>query len=63
MAMTCCEGVTGLRVNMAKSVMVPVGEVGNIAMLAESIDCRVGSLPLTYLGDRKSTRLNSSHVD
>ena len=50
MVLTCFEGVTGLRVNMAKSVMVPVGEVGNIAMLAESIDCRVGSLPLTYLG-------------
>ena len=27
MVLTCFEGVTGLRVNMAKSVMVPVGEV------------------------------------
>ena len=40
----------GLRVNMAKSVMVPVGEVGNITLLADCLDYRVGALPLTYLG-------------
>uniref|UniRef100_A0A2N9GN59 Reverse transcriptase domain-containing protein n=1 Tax=Fagus sylvatica TaxID=28930 RepID=A0A2N9GN59_FAGSY len=50
MVLSCFEAVTGLRVNMAKSEMVPVGEVGNIAMLADSLDCRVGSLPLAYLG-------------
>ena len=33
-----------------KHVIVPMGEVGNIGMLADSLDCRVGSLPLTYLG-------------
>ena len=48
--LSCFKAVTGLRVNMAKSEMVPVGEVGNIAMLADSLDCRVGSLPLAYLG-------------
>jgi hypothetical protein len=50
MILSCFEAVTGLQVNMAKSEMVPVGEVGNIAMLADSLDCRVGSLPLAYLG-------------
>ena len=50
MVFSCFEAVTGLRVNMSKSEMVPVGEVGNIAMLADSLDCRVGSLPLAYLG-------------
>jgi hypothetical protein len=35
---------------MAKSEMVPVGEVGNIVMLADSLDYQVGSLPLAYLG-------------
>ena len=34
----------------SKSVMVPVGEVGNITLLADFLDCRVGALPLTYLG-------------
>ena len=50
MVLSCFEAVTGLRVNMAKSEMVPVGEVDNIARLADSLDCRIGSLPLTYLG-------------
>ena len=50
MVRSCFEAVTGLRVNMAKSVMVPVGEVGNITLLADCLDYRVGALPLTYLG-------------
>uniref|UniRef100_A0A2N9IL89 Reverse transcriptase zinc-binding domain-containing protein n=1 Tax=Fagus sylvatica TaxID=28930 RepID=A0A2N9IL89_FAGSY len=50
MVLSCFEAVTDLRVNMAKSEMVAVGEVGNIEMLADSLDCRVGSLPLAYLG-------------
>jgi hypothetical protein len=50
MVLSCFEAVTGLRVNMAKSVMVPVGEVGNITLLADCLDYRVGALPLTYLG-------------
>uniref|UniRef100_A0A2N9HCX4 Reverse transcriptase domain-containing protein n=1 Tax=Fagus sylvatica TaxID=28930 RepID=A0A2N9HCX4_FAGSY len=50
MVLTCFEAVTGLRVNMAKSEMVPVGEVQNIAELAESLCCHIGGLPLSYLG-------------
>uniref|UniRef100_A0A2N9EL19 Reverse transcriptase domain-containing protein n=1 Tax=Fagus sylvatica TaxID=28930 RepID=A0A2N9EL19_FAGSY len=37
-------------VNMAKSEMVPVGEVQNIAELADSLCCHIGGLPLSYLG-------------
>ena len=50
MILSCFEVVTSLCVNMEKSEMVPVGKVGNIEMLANSLDCQVGSLPLAYLG-------------
>uniref|UniRef100_A0A2N9GR69 Reverse transcriptase zinc-binding domain-containing protein n=1 Tax=Fagus sylvatica TaxID=28930 RepID=A0A2N9GR69_FAGSY len=44
-----CNAITGLRVNMAKSEMVPVGEVQNISDLAESLCYHIGVLPLSYL--------------
>ena len=39
MVLDCFEAATGLRVNMAKSEMVPVGEVQDISELAESLCC------------------------
>ena len=42
--------MTGLKVNVLKSEMVLVGEVNNIHALAEILGCRIGSLPMTYLG-------------
>ena len=42
--------MTGLNVNVAKSEMVPIGEVNNVHALAETLGCRVGALPMTYLG-------------
>ena len=42
--------MTGLKVNVAKSEMVPIGEVNNVNALAEILGCRVGVLPMTYLG-------------
>ena len=50
MVLTCFEAVTGLQVNMAKSEMVPISEVGNISRLANILCCCIGTLPLTYLG-------------
>ena len=35
---------------MGESEIVPVGEVGNIGALANILRCRVGSLPMKYLG-------------
>ena len=32
------------------SEMVPIGEVNNVQALAEILGCRVGALPMTYLG-------------
>jgi hypothetical protein len=47
--LTCFEAVTGLRVNMSKSEMVPIGEVTNLSYLADILSCRMGTLPMTYL--------------
>jgi hypothetical protein len=46
----CFELVSDLKVNLAKSIIVPVGEVNDIGVLAEILGCEVGSLPITYLG-------------
>ena len=38
-----------LKVNVGKSEIVPVGQVGDLNALACVLWCRVGSLPITYL--------------
>jgi hypothetical protein len=48
--LTCFELVSGLKVNLAKSILVSVGEVSNIGDLVEVLGCEVGSLPIPYLG-------------
>jgi hypothetical protein len=48
--LTCFEAVTGLRVNMSKSEMVPIGAVPNLSHLADILSCQLGTLPMTYLG-------------
>jgi hypothetical protein len=44
------EGVSGLKVNLSKSELVPVGNVVDVEGLADILGCRVSSLPLKYLG-------------
>uniref|UniRef100_A0A2N9F1I0 Reverse transcriptase domain-containing protein n=1 Tax=Fagus sylvatica TaxID=28930 RepID=A0A2N9F1I0_FAGSY len=50
MVLTCFEAVTGLRVNMLKSKMVPVGAVSDLPRLAALLSCKLGSLLMNYLG-------------
>jgi hypothetical protein len=50
MVLTFFEAVTGLKVNMTKSEMVPIGEVHNLSAMAKLLYCRIGSLSLQYLG-------------
>ncbi|RVW35544.1 DDT domain-containing protein DDR4 [Vitis vinifera] len=40
----------GLKVNLDKSKLFPVGNVENVEELASDLGCKVGSLPSTYLG-------------
>uniref|UniRef100_A0A2N9HB31 Reverse transcriptase domain-containing protein n=1 Tax=Fagus sylvatica TaxID=28930 RepID=A0A2N9HB31_FAGSY len=47
--LTCFEAATGLRVNMSKSEMMPIGEVENLSSLADILSCRIGALPMSYL--------------
>ena len=50
LVLTCFQAFTGLKVNVGKSEIVPIGEVHNIQSLANILQCRVGSLPMIYLG-------------
>ena len=42
--------MSGLKVNLAKSSLIPIGEVPNIHLLARFFGCEVCALPSTYLG-------------
>ena len=44
------EAMSGLRINLEKSELIPVGRVENIDDLALDFGCRVCSFPSTYLG-------------
>ena len=44
------EVMSGLRINLEKSELIPVGRIENIDDLALGFGCREGSLPSTYLG-------------
>ena len=44
------EAVSGLKINLKKSELIPVGRVENMDDLAWEFGCRLGSLPTTYLG-------------
>jgi hypothetical protein len=46
----CFEAVLGLKISLAKSDLVPVGNVNNVEGLTRILGCRVSSLPLKYLG-------------
>jgi len=50
MLLLCFQAMTGLKVNILKSEMVPIGEINNVHALAEILGCRIGTLPMTYLG-------------
>ena len=44
------EAMSGLKINLGKSELVPVGAVHNIELLVAVLDCKQGSLPTKYLG-------------
>ncbi len=60
--MTCFEASTGLKVNLAKSEIVPVGEVENLRVLADILCCRIGSLPMSYLGMPLGSSFKSTSI-
>jgi hypothetical protein len=50
MLFVCFEAVSSLKVNMAKLVLVHVGNVDNVDELAGILGCGTSSLPFKYLG-------------
>ncbi|RVW34760.1 LINE-1 reverse transcriptase-like [Vitis vinifera] len=44
------EACSGLKVNLEKSELIPVGRVNDIEDLALELGCKVGGLPSSYLG-------------
>ena len=46
----CFEAISGLKINLDKSEILPVGRVDNVEELAFELGCKVGALPSYYLG-------------
>ena len=44
------EAISGLKISLSKSEIIPVGRVTDVELLAAELRCRVGSFPTTYLG-------------
>ena len=44
------EVLSGLRINLNKSEILPVGSMDNVQELAVELGCGIGSLPFSYLG-------------
>ena len=44
------EVVSGLKLNLNKSEIIPIGPVANVEELASKLGCKVGSLPTSYMG-------------
>jgi hypothetical protein len=64
----CFEAVLGLKINLSKSEIIPVGEVVDVESLANIFGCRVAMLPMKYLGlplgaSYKSTSIWSGIVE
>ena len=56
------QAVTGLKVNVHKCEMVPIWEADDVHALANILGCRVGSLPMSYLGMLLGASHNSPSI-
>ena len=60
--LTWFEAMSGLKINLEKSELIPLGRVENVEMLAVELGCKVGRLPSTYFGLPLGTRYKSVRV-
>ena len=44
------EAMSGLKINLEKSELIPIERVEDVELLAVELGCKVGRLPFTYLG-------------
>ncbi|RVW93915.1 putative mitochondrial protein [Vitis vinifera] len=56
------EAISGLRINLDKSEILPIGRVENLEALALEVGCKVGRLPSSYLGIPLGANHNSVAV-
>lgn len=56
------EAISGLKINLDKSKLIPIGEISNIEHLASVLGCKVGSLPSTYWGLPLGVPFKSIHA-
>ena len=60
--LSCFQAFTGLKVHVGKSEIAPVGEVNNLVALASILQCRVGSLPMKFLGMLLGTSFKTASI-
>ena len=60
--LSCFQAFTGLKVNVGKSEIAPVGEVNNLVALASILQCREGSLPMKFLGMLLGTSFKTASI-
>lgn len=58
----CFETVSSLKLNLAKSSLIAIGEVPNLDQLAVDLGCCMGSLPSFYLGMPLGANLKKKEV-
>ena len=56
------EDLSGLKINLEKSELIPIGRVEGMELLAAMLGCKVGRLPSTYLGLPLGARYKSVRV-
>jgi hypothetical protein len=59
----CFLAVSGLKINLSKSEIVPICEVGDVEELASILACGVASLPIKYLGLPLGAKYKDSQVN
>lgn len=60
--MRCFEVVSGLKLNLGKSILFPIGEVLNLNQLAAELKCKQGSLSSSYRGLPLETKYKQKEV-
>ena len=56
------EACSGLKINLEKSELIPIGDVHNMEEFAKVLGCKVGTLPTIYLGLPLGAPYKSSRV-
>ena len=59
---TWFEAILGLRINLCKSEMVPVGQVLDLERLADILGCKTAQLPMNYLGLPLGAKFKSKSI-